>query len=157
MQWGKWVDRWKKNDRTVNTREEKPTQIILKLPLGRNPIYMRYDYFEFIVIYSLRICRLHLHKFTYLLNHSCNLLSNTLALSRPLVDFNRVPRHFSHPMCGFPTEGDPSGALPSRLSSQAANKWPFTVWPAMFLFLCFFLLVVSLFKNVPQTLYLSII
>ena len=98
-------------------------------------LFRIYSYIQLI----LRICRLHVHKFTYLLIHSCNLLSNTLALSRPLVDFNRVPRHFSHPMCGFPTEGDPSGALPSRLSSQAANKWPFTVWHAMFfLFLCFF-------------------
>lgn len=91
------------------------------------------------------ICRLRVPKFTSLLNHSCNLLSNTVALSQSLMDFNRVPRNFSHLRCGFPAEAEPSGALPSRLSSHAANKRPFTVCvvPCLFLF-CAFLLVISL-------------
>ena len=135
---------------TGQSKRERRTQMIVKLPLGRKPIYIQYNQLFWIYSYIqpiLMICRWSVHKLTYLLNHSCNLLSNTLALSWSLVDFNRVPRNFSHLLCGFPAEVEPSGALPSRLSSHAANKWPFTVCVMACLFLlllCFFLLVISL-------------
>lgn len=86
------------------------------------------------------ICRLRVPKFTSLLNHSCNLLSNTLALSQSLVDFNRVPRNFSHLRCGFPAVGAQRALpSPSQLLCCKQKTAFYSLCRAMFIFiLCLF-------------------
>lgn len=70
-----------KNDRsvfyrTVKTWEEKPSQTFIRLPLGRNLIFIRYN--QWFKLYNhiqpvLIICTLRVCRYTYWLSHSCKL------------------------------------------------------------------------------------